>query len=549
MKMTLILFGALALSFVLRRRSAAMRHWVLAAGVVCAAALPILGMVVPPWPLPFATPTAFSHYQNPFEQSASSMVAQPDRAGTAAVPHAPAPTLAPSARAFDLGNALRSIWLGGVAVGLAILAIGLLRLGWVAMHAQRVTQGRWFDLTGEISHAYGLRRPVTLLQSAHPSLLVTWGLTRPKVVLPSAADGWSEARARVVLSHELAHIRRGDWIVQLSAELLRAIYWFNPLLWIACRRLRLESEHACDDEVMSGGVEGTDYATHLIELARALNARRHMWLPAPAMARPSSLERRVRAMLDRHLDRGRISGIARAAILLLLLGATAAIAAAQGSFVSLSGRISDEQGRGVQGVAVVLVNDARQAIYEVKSNASGQYEFVGLPAGDYALQASGSGFQPLKETLTIGSQNLHRSYTLKLGTLQETITLAFNPRETGNEPADDTPSLGKLYEVKKSECASSPEGGRIKPPKKIRDARPYYPSSLRGVWTEGTVKMEARIGIDGFVADVRLVGDAQPDLAQSAIAAVREWRYTETLLNCAPVEVTMNVTVNFERRQ
>ena len=254
-------------------------------------------------------------------------------------------------------------------------------------------------------------------------------------------------------------------------------------------------------------------------------------------------------MLNRHLDRGRISGITRAAIFLLLLGATAAVAAAQNSFVSLSGRISDEQGRGVQGVAVVLVNDARQAVYEVKSNANGQYEFVGLPPGEYSLQAEGAGFQALKETLTIGSQNLQRSYTLKLGRLQETITLAFNPRETASEPASDTPSLGKLYEVKKSECAPSPEGGRIKPPKKIRDARPYYPSSLRGVWTEGTVKMEARIGIDGFVADVAVIGDAQPDLAQSAVAAVREWRYTETLLNCAPVEVTMNVTVNFERRQ
>ena len=151
----------------------------------------------------------------------------------------------------------------------------MLRLAWLAVHAHRVTHGRWHDLAEEISRGYGLRRPVTLLQSSHPSLLVTWGLARPKVILPSAADAWTDERARVVLSHELAHIRRGDWIVQLSAELLRAFYWFNPLLWVACRRLRLESEHACDDEVMSRGVEGTDYATHLIELARALNQRRH----------------------------------------------------------------------------------------------------------------------------------------------------------------------------------------------------------------------------------------------------------------------------------
>ena len=182
-------------------------------------------------------------------------------------------------------------------------------------------------------------------------MLVTWGLARPKVILPAAAAAWSDARARVVLSHELAHIRRGDWIVQLSAELLRALYWFNPLLWVACRRLRLESEHACDDEVMSRGVEGTDYATHLIELARALNQRRHTWFPAPAMARPSSLERRVRAMLNMQHDRGSISRRTRAAIFMLLFGLTTAIAAAQSGFATFSGRIADESGRGILQVA------------------------------------------------------------------------------------------------------------------------------------------------------------------------------------------------------
>ena len=85
------------------------------------------------------------------------------------------------------------------------------------------------------------------------------------------------------------------------------------------------------------------------------------------------------------------------------------------------------------------------------------------------------------------------------------------------------------------------------PPKKILDAHPYYPSALRGVWTEGTVEMEARIGLDGHVADVRIIGQPQQDLALSAVAAVREWQFTETLLNCTPVEVTMKVTVHFLR--
>jgi beta-lactamase regulating signal transducer with metallopeptidase domain len=52
-----------------------------------------------------------------------------------------------------------------------------------------------------------------------------------------------------------------------------------------CTRLRQESEHACDDAVLASGVDATDYATHLLDLARTLNAARRLNVPAPAMAR------------------------------------------------------------------------------------------------------------------------------------------------------------------------------------------------------------------------------------------------------------------------
>jgi len=89
----------------------------------------------------------------------------------------------------------------------------------------------------------------------------------------------------------------------MAAELLRSVYWFNPLMWIACRRLRRESEQACDDAVLSLGVEGRAYATELVDLARAFNRNRRTWSPAPAMARPSSLERRICSMLNARLNR------------------------------------------------------------------------------------------------------------------------------------------------------------------------------------------------------------------------------------------------------
>ncbi|HUP40085.1 MAG TPA: M56 family metallopeptidase [Vicinamibacterales bacterium] len=536
MKMSLVVFGALAVSFLLRRRSAALRHWVLAAGVAGAAAVPVLTAVVPAWPLPFATPTAFRAYQDPFVESTSGGGARESATRTTGAANAPAPRR-PSPFRFGL-ETLQSMWIAGTLVALAILLTGLLRLASIAANAHRVTHGRWFDLAQEISHRYGLRRPIVLLQSHHPSLLVTWGLANPKVILPIAADRWTDERARVVLSHELAHICRGDWVVQLSAELLRAFYWFNPLVWIACRRLRLESEHACDDEVMSRGVDGTDYATHLIDLARSLNRQRHSFFPAPAMARPSSLERRVRAMLTSSVDRTSISARTRAAVVVLLLAFTAVVAAAQSGFVTFTGTISDDFARGIPNTTVTLTSEARQAKYEVKTNASGRFEFVGLPAGEYGIEVKGNGFQVTRDTVAVSGQNLQRNYTLRLGTLQETIKVV----DDGRDPKPS--AIRERAPAPRAECVAS-AGGQIRPPKKLRDFAPTYPPSLRGTGTNGVVVLKARIGLDGYLTDIAVEGEAHPEFASAAVVAVREWMFSETLLNCEPVVVGMTITVTF----
>ena len=58
--------------------------------------------------------------------------------------------------------------------------------------------------------------------------------------------------------------------------------------------------------------------------------------------------------------------------------------------------------------------------------------------------------------------------------------------------------------------------------------------------------MEGRIALDGYITDIRIIGDAHPDFASSAVAAVREWKFTQTLLNCQPSDVFMTITVNFK---
>src|SRR5207244_11683042 len=131
------------------------------------------------------------------------------------------------------------------------------------------------------------------------------------------------------------------------AELWKAIYWFNPLVRLACARLRYESERACDDAVMRIGIESHAYATELLELARSFGRHRHAWLPAPAMAaRPSNLERRVRAMLNARLDRGPITRAGRWVATLALLAITLPIPTlAQDGFFAFSGTLVDAPDR------------------------------------------------------------------------------------------------------------------------------------------------------------------------------------------------------------
>jgi beta-lactamase regulating signal transducer with metallopeptidase domain len=127
------------------------------------------------------------------------------------------------------------------------------------------------------------------------------------VLLPASASDWSDARWRAVLTHELAHIRRGDWIIHLLAEVTCAAYWFHPLFWMARNGLCRDSEHAADDIVLSQGTSGTDHAAHLLAIVRAARAPVRAWSPTVAMARASHLERRVSALLDGSANRATVT--------------------------------------------------------------------------------------------------------------------------------------------------------------------------------------------------------------------------------------------------
>jgi hypothetical protein len=149
-----------------------------------------------------------------------------------------------------------------------------------------------------------------MLKTQRITMPMTCGLIRSAILLPADADDWPDERRQVVLAHELAHVRRWDCLTQLLAQAACSIYWFNPLVWLATRQLRIERERACDDQVIYLGTKASEYAGHLLEMARTFRTARCSSLAAVAIARRSELEGRLLAILDPGLKRRGLNRIA-----------------------------------------------------------------------------------------------------------------------------------------------------------------------------------------------------------------------------------------------
>lgn len=534
LRTSIILALGIIAAVALRRRSAATRHWVLAVSMCCAGAAPLVAFVVPVWTIPALTRStvADTHVEMSVRQ----------RTGGDAVAPASFPAPAPQSRvSFQrLENTIVVVWIAAALVKLVVLVAGLLRLSRLKStctpwHSTSVTES-----LQHLSTVFDVRR-IALMRTDRPALVVTWGVLSPTVVLPPDAERWPRARVDVVLAHEVAHVVRRDWVVQIAAEVLKAIYWFNPLFWIACARLRHASECACDDAVVSAGIDSRRYASELLEVARSFGRNRHQWLPAPAMVeRSSNLERRVRAMLNTGIDRNPITPRARWMGALALVAVTLPIASfAQTTFVTLSGAIVDQHDRVLPNTTMTLNDGVRHVKHETQTDANGRFEFIGLPAGDYTYTAKQVGFRDLAGSLTLGGQTVSRTLKMEVGTLQETIFVASS--DGAITSAHQRGALAAKRPIDRC-AASTTAGGNIRAPHKVKDVAPGYPG------VDGRIELAATIGTDGSVVDVQVVKSDRPELVSAAIDAVRQWEFDATLLNCVPIEVQMNVSVAFGKQ-
>ncbi|HEV8599082.1 MAG TPA: M56 family metallopeptidase [Gemmatimonadales bacterium] len=324
-KLTLLLLAAWGVAHAMRRHSAAARHivWLLALGGTLL--LPILTSVAPALPLRVLTETEPTILPGESQFGVAPGVGPAEelpelRARNRAVSTSAPSAAVPGVTAGEVGNVLLALWLLGTLLVAGTCALGHLGIARLLRRSLPLLDSDWSALSASIARQSGVRAPVRLFCSAAIGSPVVWGM-RPIILLPAGAVSWPVERRRVVLAHELAHAARGDVLAQLLGCIACAIFWFHPLVWLAARRLRLESERACDDQVLLRGTPGADYAGHLLEVARHSSSLRLTGMVAIGMARPSHLEGRLLAVLDesraRQAPASRVKRAAWAGLLLL----------------------------------------------------------------------------------------------------------------------------------------------------------------------------------------------------------------------------------------
>jgi beta-lactamase regulating signal transducer with metallopeptidase domain len=335
-KSVLILAVGIAAILCLRRTSAAIRHMVGIVTIVALLLLPALSLVLPRWEV---LPRRNHEPSNPPLESASIKVVAPESGQRTPITPSVEQTTSQSAAAslanskpFDTASSLLLIWLVGILVSSGPSVIGLISLCNLRRRADPVTDRNWLELLDQISARLRLKRPVLLLKSASRRMPMTWGLFRARVLLPAEANKWAVEWRRAVLLHEIAHVKRWDYLTNLLTQIACSLYWFNPLVWLLARSMVAEREQACDDLVLQQGTKADGYAQQIIELAGRVKRRTLASFSAVAMARPTRLETRIRAIVDADRNRNALSPAHLLAILVVpgvLLVPLAMIGAAQ----------------------------------------------------------------------------------------------------------------------------------------------------------------------------------------------------------------------------
>ena len=590
LKSSAVLCAAGLVVWLLRRKSAAGRHVVWTLAFVALFALPFFSVWAPA--LKISVPARLMPYEITFhvtsaKQPNASLSQQESAARSAQF--AAAPRWIP-----DWRIGLVILWCAGTLVSLAQMLAALVAMQRIKRSARLLEAGK-LNISAE---CLNIRWPVDFFQIRSGNMPMNFGLFRQAIFLPSDVLEGNEERRRLVILHELAHVRRHDTTTHMLARAVLSIYWWNPLAWFAWREFLQERECAADDLVLNAGARPSEYANHLLEIATGMQSSSVLAPAAVAMARRSQLEGRLTAILESGRNRrgvrpiSLLSGVALAILIAAPLGAlqsedrppvreqpSGRQSRAHGIELLQLADLEYEQGNfnGARplymkalpllenspeaatalihmGAMALLNKNTREAIDDFSRAQAMNRGDAGRADMWIAIAQEQEGFAAQADSAYQGALRKADPNSALAATMME-IYAQFLVRQGRPSEAqhlhEQSAAIRKALGAQAMSATQNPTpnvykiGGDVTVPVLLSKVEPEYSQDARAAKYQGTVLLYVEIGPDGSAHNIKVSRGLGLGLNEKAIQAVRLWKFKPSTKDGQPVTVQANIEVNF----
>jgi TonB family protein len=395
-------------------------------------------------------------------------------------------------------------WFAGVILFVGRLNVGLLvarRMRSAGTTAAPVELQQIFEA---LRRRLGVERAVRLMHSALVQAPTVIGWLRPVVLIPaSCLTGLSTMQIEAVLAHELAHIRRHDYLVSVLQSVIETLLFYHPAVWWVSKQVRRERECCCDEMAVAVGGDRLAYARAL----SLLEERRSFYPEVALGANGGVLKMRIKRLLGCKEDAA-VSQFAAFTVLALIV-------ALAGSYVVTVARAeSGAVSHAARAVSPMDLEPAAPLNTLIAAPAVREYRFKG-PIEFAQAAAPVSPPAPLEPVLN-----------------------APPPPPPPIEPTVPPPAVLAAPGGPARISAAVVAGMALSKPD------PVYPAEAKAAHVQGAVILHAIISKTGTVERLDVISGPGM-LVNSARDAVKQWTYKPYLLNGQPVEVETSITVNY----